>query len=271
MVTRSSASPSTLPTSLSPRTTAPTPAGVPVKMRSPGCKIVVVRQERDGVRNVPDHVLQIGLLAQLAVDRERDGAGRVVAVACHGMDRGDRRRLVEGLAEVPRTTHVSRLDLQIAARHVQTDGVAVDMIQRTRGRDLEAATVQSHYQLDLVMQVRRAGRVVHLAALGHDGIGRLEEEKRRLFVRVFAHLARVGGVVASDAVNPMHGEATLVADNRDGRRRAHIDDEGVCHGSCTHWKKKVRRAALYGRRLGNIKEPVRATAPGRAGPGGRKS
>ena len=45
---------------------------------------------------------------------------------------------------------------------------------------------------------------------------RLGEEERRLAVRVRAHLARVRGVVAADAVDAVDGELLGAAFDRDG-------------------------------------------------------
>src|SRR5215471_14043886 len=153
----------------------------------------------------------------------------MMTVAGNRVDCGDRRRLVERLAEVPWTSHVARLKLQIPARHVQADRVAVDVLQRPRRGNLEPAAVQRHYQLDLVMQVRGAWRVVDLASFGHHCIGRLEEEEWRLTLGILPHLACVRRVVASDAVDAMHREAAFLTGYGNRRRFVRVDNERICH------------------------------------------
>ncbi len=147
----------------------------------------------------------------------------------HREDLADRRGLVEALAHVPRTAHVLRLVLQVAAGHVEADAVAEDVFQGLVDRNVGAARLHGDDQLHLVVQIlgrRRIGdlgRILGVAA-DHDGVGRLAEEEGRLAVRIVAHLARMGGIVAADTEDAAHrkqvgGPMDRNAD--DGRR---LDD-----------------------------------------------
>src|SRR5256885_299127 len=89
---------------------------------------VVLRQEGDLLRHGPDHVRQVGLLALLAVDVEPQRPLSRVADFARRYELAAGGRFVEVLAEVPRTAMVLAPLLQVAARHVETDGVAVDMV-----------------------------------------------------------------------------------------------------------------------------------------------
>ena len=105
--------------------------------------------------------------------------------------------------------------LQVAAGHVEADGVAEDAVERRPGGNVAAAAGQRHHQLDLVLQVGRARRIVHAFA-DQDGLGRLHEEERRLALRIAAHLAGMFGIVAADAVDAPHRESRLAAGDRHG-------------------------------------------------------
>ena len=120
-------------------------------------------------------------------------------------DRRARSRALEGLADFPRTAGALGRVLQIAARHVESDGVAVDVGQRSVGLDVRAARLQGHDELDFEMQIlgpRRIGQ----RSRRQQVVGVLLEEERRLTVRIGAHLARMLGVVAADAVDAVHGK-----------------------------------------------------------------
>ena len=53
--------------------------------------------------------------------------------------------------------------------------------------------------------------VIIARAVGDHGVGRLGEEERRLTRRVRTHLARMGRIVAPDAVNPTDGKHLIAA------------------------------------------------------------
>src|SRR5690349_18896117 len=125
--------------------------------------------------------------------------------------------LIERLAEIPGAAQVARGKLQITPGHIQANGISEDVIERTRRCNLMAAAVDRHYELDLMMQIRSAGRILHVAAFGHDRVRGLQEEKRRLLVRILPHLARVRRVIAPDAIDTVDRKARLVAHDRNRR------------------------------------------------------
>ena len=102
-----------------------------------------------------------------------------------GQDRPERRGFVEALADLPGLALVFHLLLQVAARHVEADGIAVDVRQRVDGRlDVAAAALQENDEFELVMVVLgqrrdRDGRSTDSGRHDLDGIvGFLEEERR---------------------------------------------------------------------------------------------
>src|SRR4029453_11922415 len=97
------------------------------------------RQVFDDLADVPDQLADRALLAEDAVDLERDprlGAPPALGGAAH---RADRRRVVEALADLPGPAELLRLALQVAPRHVEADGVAPDALHRIGGLDLAPA------------------------------------------------------------------------------------------------------------------------------------
>ena len=139
------------------------------------------------------------------------------------MDRPDRRRLRERLADVPRPLLLAHVVLQVAPRHVETDRVAPDDVERVARREPHAARADRDDQLDLVVVVLRRQRIADAPDRRrhdrHDGVGRLGEEERRLLRRVAAHLLRVLGVVAarrSRCGGP--GKRSVAAGDRHGRQ-----------------------------------------------------
>jgi hypothetical protein len=73
------------------------------------------------------------------------------------------------------------------------------------------------------MKVGCFGRIRELGGLtrryGNKRVGRLHEEERRLAVRIVAHLPRMSGIVAPNAINPAHGIHALRTDNGQSRTR----------------------------------------------------
>ena len=65
--------------------------------------------------------------------------------------------------------------------------------------------------------------------VGHDGVRGLHEEERRLAVRVVAHLARVLGVVAADAVDAVDGKPPARALHGQGGGR--LDRDHILHAA----------------------------------------
>ena len=56
--------------------------------------------------------------------------------------------MVERLADLPRPFLLARGDLQVAAGQVDADGVAVDVVERLLGGDVETAALERDDQLD---------------------------------------------------------------------------------------------------------------------------
>ena len=115
------------------------------------------------------------------------------------------------------------LRLAVAAGKVDSHRIAEHMIQRLLDRDVRTAATDGADQFDLVMQVSGVGGVGDGRAALHDGVGGLGEEERRLAAGA-AHLAGVGGVVASDAEDATHGEAVSGPVDGDGGRAGWIWD-----------------------------------------------
>src|SRR6266852_759814 len=162
---------------------------------------VQLREIGDDVRHGPDHLLQVALLAHLAVHLQPDPSGARVADLGSRADGADRRRLVERLARLPGASFLLGGGLQIAARQIEADRIAEDVLEGGLALHAGSALPDRHHQLHLVRQLLRERRVGDVAALRHDRVGRLGEEEGRLAVGVAAHLAGVLGVVASHAVD----------------------------------------------------------------------
>ena len=149
------------------------------------------------------------------------------------VQRSDRRGVVEGLGQVPGPPLVTQLELQVAPRHVQAHGIAVDVLERVLHRDVAPAAADGQHELDLVVHVAGAGRIGEVGRLPRrgddDGVGRLAEEERRLAVGVEAHLARVRSVVSADTVDPAHGKDVGGGGNGHGDGRGGRDS--VAHGA----------------------------------------
>src|SRR4029077_9924369 len=130
---------------------------------------VVIGEIGDLLRNRPDHVRKVGLLALLAVHVEPDRAlGRMTELGGrHELAAG--RRLVEVLAEVPRASVVLAPLLEVAAGHVETYGVSVDVVVGALGVDATSALRQRDDELGLVVVVRGLRRVVNRAAPRNQG------------------------------------------------------------------------------------------------------
>ena len=106
--------------------------------------------------------------------------------------------MVERFADLPRPLLLARGLLQVAAGEVDADAIAVDVIERLVGRDVEAAALHRHDQFDLVMQILGQRRVGDGGAVGLDHVGVLGEEERRRAL-VISHLADVLEIIAPDA------------------------------------------------------------------------
>ena len=101
------------------------------------------------------------------------------------------------------------------------------MFQRPLGGDPASTGSQRDHEFDFVVHV--AG-VIGVGKIGADQevVGILLEEERGLARRVLAHFARMGGVVAPDAVDTAHRKAVVAAAYGQARTRDRLDDVG--HG-----------------------------------------
>ena len=128
--------------------------------------------------------------------------------------------MIEGFAGLPRASLVARLKLQVAAREIVADGVAVDMIKRGSGGYAFPGTTDGDDHFNLVMQIVREARVGDLRAIADDGIGWLLKEERRFAGGVLAHFTGMLGVVAADAMDaPDRKSLCGVRYRNRGRRR----------------------------------------------------
>src|ERR1700733_2397494 len=73
------------------------------------------------------------------------------------------------------------------------------------GRDFSPLPADRQHQFDLMLQVFGLGRIGNSGAADHNGIGGLLKEKRQ-GAFVAAHFLDVGGIIASNSIDPAHGE-----------------------------------------------------------------
>src|ERR1700733_10292268 len=92
-----------------------------------GLQLESFREFCDLLGDAPDHLVEVGGLADVAVDRERNCALGEVAGLARGMDRADHGGMVEALADFPRLLLGRHAVLQITPRHVEAERIAVDM------------------------------------------------------------------------------------------------------------------------------------------------
>ena len=99
MVTVSLPTPSTAHSILSPATVAATPGRRAGHDDVAGFQRHHLRQLGNRLRHVPDHLVEIAVLAQLAVHLERDAALGRMADLARGLERPAGRRMIERLAD----------------------------------------------------------------------------------------------------------------------------------------------------------------------------
>jgi len=154
---------------------------------------------------------------------------------------GTGRRPIKGLGAVPGTARVFGFGLQIAPRQIHAHGVAVNgMVRLLRGNVGTPAT-HGDDQFDFVMQIVGGQWVGYLCADDvlivvsiiiatthtisvivvvviimviptyhhHEARGRLGKEKGRFAIRMATHFNGVICVIATDAINAMHGKLQL--------------------------------------------------------------
>ena len=114
------------------------------------------------------------------------------------------RRFVKGFADAPWTPLLFHFVLQIAARHVQTNGVTINVFFCIGGFDVSAAGSNGHHQFNFMVQVLSQAGVGHLTRLAfidhHQRICWFQKEKRWFTARK-SHFFGVLFVVAADAIN----------------------------------------------------------------------
>ena len=93
---------------------------------------------------------------------------------------------------------------------------------------IRASLADGDHQFGFIVEVLRFGRIGDDLPIFDNGIGGFGEEKRRIAIRVLAHLSCMLGIVASDAEDPTHRETLVPTGDRqaDGRRQR----ETVIHG-----------------------------------------
>src|SRR5712671_1387537 len=158
----------------------------------------LLRELPNDFRHAPDQLGEVTLLLFGAVHREPDLALRGMADLGGGLQRRAGRGIVEGFADFPRPLLLARGDLQVAAGEVDADAIAVDMIERLVGGDVEAAALHGDDQFNLVVQIPGQRRVGDRGAIRDQHVGMLGKEERGRPL-VIAHLSDVLEIVASDA------------------------------------------------------------------------
>src|SRR6185437_194442 len=113
----------------------------------------------DDLGHAPDQLGQVALLPFYAVDRKPDAALGGVADLRRRLQHRARRGVVERFADLPRSLLLARGLLQVAARQVDADGIAVDVVECLVGGNVEAAALHRHDQFDLVMQILGQRRI----------------------------------------------------------------------------------------------------------------
>ena len=159
------------------------------------------------VRHVPDHVGEIALLPARAVDVERDRAAREMPVVARP----------DGSARsAPPARTTCRCPTAASSRACRSAGRGASCRGRPRSRTRARCASLGARRSRRACRSRRparsrdgsssspadsAMRPTAGGTTGTIGVGRLGEEERRLLGRVAAHLLRVLGVVAADAID----------------------------------------------------------------------
>src|SRR6185312_1698954 len=172
------------------------------------------------LRNLPDEVAHLTLLATDAVDIESDLDLREVFDPRRRGDAPHGGRAIEAFGDAPRAAELLHLALQVAACHVESHRIAVDAALRIARGQVAATLAHGNHQLDLMVQVLREARVTkHTGfplANRENGIGRLQEKERRLTTGG-THLLCMLGVVAADTVHAVYRKPPGRADDPHGR------------------------------------------------------
>ena len=117
--------------------------------------------------------------------------------------------LVDDLAKQPR----QRLAFRVGSSRCRC--IAIDQRERVIDRDVDATFADRHDKLRFVMQTGGLGRISYKRPIIHQGVGRFVKEERRFPLRILAHLAGMGLVVATDAEYLALREACHTSCDRD--------------------------------------------------------
>jgi len=74
--------------------------------------------------------------------------------------------------------------LKIPAGHVEPYRIPEDHFGCRQGVNIRARSTDGHHQLDLVVEILSGRRVLDLTTIGHQRIGGLHKEDRRLPLRL---------------------------------------------------------------------------------------
>src|SRR5262245_15692192 len=150
-------------------------------------------------------------------------------------ERAQRGGVLEGFSHLPGALQPLGFGLQIAARHVDADGIAEDVLHCPGGGDVTAAGFEANDQLDLEVHVLGGRRIGKLPV--DDDVVRVLLEKERRVLGVPAHFPGVFEEVAAHAVNAMDGKALVGAPDRE--RRLGSGREDIAHERGLCWWVKV--------------------------------
>src|ERR1700680_2951234 len=240
-----------------------------------GADLDLLRKLPDDLGHAPDQFGEVALLPLGAVDREPDFSPGRMADFRGRLQRAAGRGVVERFADLPRPLLLARGELQVAPGEVDADAVAVDVVERLVGGNVEATALHGDDQFDLVMQIFGQRRVGDGGAVALQHVGMLGKKERRRPL-VIAHLADVLDVIAPDAPDAAHRKRFGVAGNRDrSLRRGGNDERGGVHEhfSAGFWGGKLRPLALRGcadRRQPVSRNSLRPAKLLRRGPGENK-
>src|SRR3546814_16614854 len=79
--------------------------------------------------NAPNQLGQVGVLPNFAIDRQGNPTGGEMAGLRRRVQEAERSRLLDIFARIPRPPLVASLELQVAARHVETGRIAIDVVE----------------------------------------------------------------------------------------------------------------------------------------------
>ena len=155
-----------------------------------------------------------------AVDVQRDRALAQPAGARDRVDRPDRRRLFEGLADAPRPALLLHVVLQVAARHVQADARSPRCAARHRPRRCRARRGRWPRPVRSRGAGSRSGSGRPSAPVSPSATGSTASagfrKKNGGSRPVWPISDRMLDVVAADAVDAVHRERTAVGHGHDG-------------------------------------------------------